>query len=91
MNHLFPYIYGALPDQRSWKKIILLNFDFFLENLNKKKKIKNAYLARLCARLKHIFLSKNRTSLYKNEPVWRIGHTVWGVGMSPLERLVAER
>ena len=34
----------------------------FLENLNKKKKIKNVNLARLFARLKPAFLSKKRTS-----------------------------
>ena len=43
------------------KKLILLNFDFF-SNLDKKKKIKNVDLARLCARLKPVFLSKKGPS-----------------------------
>ena len=37
------------------QKLILLNF---FSNLDKKKKIKNVNLARLCARLKPVFLSK---------------------------------
>ena len=56
----------------------------FLENLNKKKKIKNVNLARLGARLKHVLLSKKRTSearlFTKMSPSEELGTLcgVWG-------------
>ena len=43
------------------KKQILLNFDFF-GKFRYKEKIKNMNLARLCARLKPVFLSKKGPS-----------------------------
>ena len=64
------------------KKLILT----FLANLDKKKKIKNMNLARLCARLKPVFLSKKGPSkarlLTKMSPSEELGTLQYSYNVS---------